>query len=491
MDIAAAKLRRWREDPIYFARDCIGFEPDAWQADALRLLPSKGGVSRIALKACAGPGKTSVLGLAGWWFLSTQGEIGDHPKGLALSITKDNLEDNLWPELAKWRQRSPFIMAAFEQTGGAIFSRDHPDTWFLSPRSFARSADAKTQGSSLSGHHGKYLFYLLDESGDMLPSVGRSVEQGLAGAHVGMCLQAGNPTSLTGLLADSTQHSYSTITITADPDDPKRTPRVPAEWAREQIKIHGRDNPWVMSYILGLFPPGGLNTLLGLEDVQSAMRRVYQTGDFEHAPRVIGVDVAYMGEDSTVILRRQGLMSWAGVEMRSRDSMEVGDRVALEINEWEPDMVFIDGTGGWGRGVIDRLRRLGHDRRVMDVQFAGKPNSPKFLNKRIEMWWDMAQWIKQEGAVAQHDRMLQDLISPQYAMNDKGKMVLEAKEHIKQRGLPSPDFGDALALTFAQKVMPRELVFRRDLERVAMQNAGGRSSAKFDALSRVRHIGRR
>jgi hypothetical protein len=52
------------------------------------------------------------------------------------------------------------------------------------------------------------------------------------------------------------------VSITADPDDPKRTPRVDIEWAREQIKLYGRENPWVMAYILGLFPPGSINALL-------------------------------------------------------------------------------------------------------------------------------------------------------------------------------------------------------------------------------------
>jgi hypothetical protein len=36
-----------------------------------------------------------------------------------------------------------------------------------------------------------------------------------------------------------------------------------------------------------------------------------------------------------------------------------------------------------------------------------------------------------------------------------GKFRLESKDDIKKRGMKSPDVGDALALTFAESVMPR------------------------------------
>jgi hypothetical protein len=38
-------------------------------------------------------------------------------------------------------------------------------------------------------------------------------------------------------------------------------------------------------------------------------------------------------------------------------------------------------------------------------------------------------------------------------MGDK-EILLEKKEHMKERGPASPDYGDALALTFAEDVEP-------------------------------------
>lgn len=197
------------------------------------------------------------------------------------------------------------------------------------------------------------------------------------------------------------------------------------------------------------------NILLSVDQVEAAGKRSYMAGDFQHAAKVIGVDVARQGDDATVIIRRQGLMSWAPHEMRGADAMTVADRVAYEINEWSPDAVMIDGTGGYGAGVIDRLRQLGH--RIIEVQFAGKPNSEKFLNKRAEIWFEMAEWIKASGCIAAGSRLKEDLCTPTYGFNQAGKLVLESKEDIKGRGLPSPDHADALACTFAQTVIPRGL----------------------------------
>lgn len=475
------RLARWKYEPVQFVRECFGAEPDAWQLDALNLLPTRGGIARICLKACAGPGKTAVLAWAGWWFMSLNGTKIDHPKGIALAITGDNLRTNLWPEMAKWQQRSPWLTAAFTHQAEQIFANDSPKDWFLKARSFAQKADAQTQGNTLSGVHSRYVFYLLDETGDMLPAVGRAAEQGLAGTDVGLAIQAGNPTSLSGLLAESSR-TWDTITITADPDDPKRTPRVPVEWAREQIAKEpgGRENPWVMSYILGKFPPGGINQLLGQEDVQTAQNRSYMESDFNWAPKTIGVDVARAegsGADSSVIIRRQGNMCWEPVSFKGIKSHELGDRVAYEINEWHPDAVFVDGTGGYGGGVIDRLHTLGHQR-IIDVQFASSATSPRYLNKRMEMWWEMAQWVKMYGQLPKNTQLADDLVTPKYSFQEgSGKMVLESKEQIKKRGKPSPDFADALAVTFHSKIIPQQLV-----DAVAESQEQARPRHRFNPL---------
>src|SRR5439155_16610844 len=225
---------------------------------------------RISMQACAGPGKTAVLAWCGWNFLACYAEKGEHPKGAAVSIDASNLETNLWPELAKWQERSPFLRAAFTWTKTRIFATDHPETWFLAARTFPKTANADEQGKTLSGLHSKYPLFLIDESGAMPTTVMRAAEQALATCTVGKILQAGNTLSRAGMLyaaATTLAHQWYVVRITADPNDPQRTPRVSAEWAQQQIDTYGRENPWVQAYILGQFPTASLNTLLGEDEV--------------------------------------------------------------------------------------------------------------------------------------------------------------------------------------------------------------------------------
>lgn len=455
MSLAVEAIRRWRADAVAFVRENFGVEPDLWQVDALRALRTTG-VNRLCLKACAGPGKTAVLAWIGWWFLACNGKIGQHPKGIAVAVTADNLKQNLWPEFAKWQQRSAYLSAAFTWQAEKIFANDHPETWFIQARSFPKSANAQEQGRTLSGLHSEFPLVLVDESGDIAVAVGRAAEQAMGGAECGLIAQAGNPTSLEGLLYDSSvtnRKDWTVIEITADPEDPKRTPRVDVAWAQDQINKWGRGNPWVMAYILGKFPPGSINTLLGSEDVIAALGRTIKPDAYKFAPKVVGADVARFGDDRTVIWRRQGLAAFEPDIMRNARSEEIAGRIAERANGWA-DGILVDGTGGYGAGAVDALRLANWQ--PIEVQFAGSPNDPRFYNKRAEIWWKLAEWIKAGGCLPNLPELVKELTAPTYWMQN-GKLRLEEKDQIKTRLGMSPDLGDGLAITFASDIMPREL----------------------------------
>ena len=48
------------------------------------------------------------------------------------------------------------------------------------------------------------------------------------------------------------------------------------------------------------------------------------------------------------------------------------------------------------------------------------------------------------------DSLIADLWSVGYKYDSAGRLVLEAKEDLRRRGMPSPDEGDAMALCFTQ-----------------------------------------
>ena len=456
MSDASLKIREWRSDPVKFARDVFQFEPDAWQEDTLRKCGDPGR-KRIAMKACAGPGKTALLSIIGWHRLACYAGKGEHPKGAAVSVTKDNLESNLWPEMAKWRARSPFLQAAFTWTKTRIFANDHPETWFLDARGYPKTANPDEVGRTLSGLHSEFPFYLIDESGDIPPNMLRSAEQGLTSCKDGLIATAGNTTSHEGMLYYATtmnRDQWYVVTITADPDDPKRTPRVDIKWARQQIAQYGRDNPWVMAYILGQFPPGSLNSLMSLEDVEAAMGRHLRVDAYDWAQKRLGVDVARFGDDRTVIFPRQGLAAFNPVILRHQRTTDIAARVAQAKVKWGSEMEFVDDTGHWGHGVLDGLMASGYS--PIGIMFHGKAINPRYANKRAEMWFELAEWIKRGGAIPNIPELVPELTAPTYTLN-QGKIQLEDKDLVKKRIGRSPDLADALALTFAYPDAPASM----------------------------------
>lgn len=407
---------------------------------------------RMALKACKGPGKTTVLSWIAWNFLLTR----PHPKIAATSITADNLRDGLWTEMAKWQGKSPLLMSAFEWQKERIIAREHPQTWWMSARTWPRSANPQQQADTLAGLHAEYLLFMLDESGGIPDAVMAAAEAGLATGAESHLVQAGNPTHLEGPLyraCTSERHLWHVTEITSDPDDQKRTPRVSIEWAREQIEKYGRENPWVLVNVFGRFPPTSLNTLIGPDDVTEAMRRQYQQPQYDFAPRILGVDVARFGDDVSVIQPRQGLQAFSPVVLRNVGAMDGAGAVARQWSTWGADACMIDSTGGYGAGWCDALRALRY--RPREVEFAGRPNDERYYNKRAEMWFEMCEWVKRGGALPQISELVAELSTPTYSFRGD-RLLLEDKEQIKQRLGRSPDYADALACTFAFDVPLRD-----------------------------------
>lgn len=195
------------------------------------------------------------------------------------------------------------------------------------------------------------------------------------------------------------------------------------------------------------------NVLIPIDAVSDAIARHYTVQEIAQSVRVIGVDVAYTGDDKTAIIRRQGLVTWEPIIMDKADPMAVTGRLLTEIAAFKPDAVFVDDTGGYGSGVVARLRELGHT--VVGVNFGARADNPRYRNKRTEMWMRMRDWIMEGGKIPDDMSLKNDLVAPTYKIPSTGIVELEAKDRIKERLGRSPDVADALALTFAFNVVPR------------------------------------
>lgn len=224
------------------------------------------------------------------------------------------------------------------------------------------------------------------------------------------------------------------------------------------LKVEMSENEFRQEFLCD-FSAAQDNGLIPIDDIRAAANKFYRESEYMGAPLIYGIDVARFGSDASVIFKRRGLVAFEPIVIRKFDNMALADRIAVEMAKEKPEAVFID--SGAGQGVIDRLRQMRFD--VVEVPFGAQAiNKEQFANRRMEMWWHMAQWIKQGGAIPPDPVLQGDLGAPTYGYTPKGPKILEAKDKLKERIGRSPDLADALALTFAAPVAPK---LSRSMER--------------------------
>lgn len=423
--------------------------PDEWQRDVLREIGAalevggdEGAIIQQAIASGHGVGKSCLVAWLILWAISTKVDT----KGVVTANTENQLKTKTWAELAKWHRQFR-AKALFTLTATALYSADpsHEKTWRVDQIPWSANST-----ESFAGLHnkGRRILLLFDE-GSAIPDVVWEVSEGAltdTGTEI-IWAVFGNPTRNTGRFRECFgryRHRWTTRQI--DSRSVKITNKAQIEqWAQD----YGDDSDFFRVRVRGEFPRAGSTQLISGEIVEAAVARKV-TVPFG-SPKLMGVDVARFGDDSTVIARRHGRKLEELIRYRGLDTMQVAAMAAEAINKFNPDAVFVDEVG-LGAGVVDRLAQLGHT--IIAVN-AGKPadDDKLYYNKRAEMWRRMATWL--EGADIPDDReLIADLIGPEYGYDNKMRVQLEKKEDMKKRGLASPDAGDALAQTFAYATPP-------------------------------------
>jgi hypothetical protein len=210
------------------------------------------------------------------------------------------------------------------------------------------------------------------------------------------------------------------------------------------------------------FQTSGEESLIAPEYVLTARKQDHPMS----GPHIVGVDPARFGKDRTAVIHRNGRKMYGHKWYRKKSTMQVAGICANILTDavtgerTDVDMMFID-IGGLGAGVYDRLVELGYgadddgEGRVIGVNSSSKPlEDSRYVNKRAEMGCLLRNWFQQPGGVDIEDvDVLQtDLCGPRYSYDSAGRTLIEKKEAMMKRGVESPDFFDAAALTFAEPV---------------------------------------
>jgi hypothetical protein len=219
----------------------------------------------------------------------------------------------------------------------------------------------------------------------------------------------------------------------------------------------GEDHDVVRVRVRGEFPLQAEYQLISQLHVAAARRR--EAYFDRHQPLVAGLDLARSGTCETVLSFRCGRdarsVEWA--KWQERDSVKLAGSIAMVLQDLEKKglhvhTVFADG-GGLGGPIIDMLRHNGwpiHE--VLNGREA--TDSRHFGNKGSECWGRMRDAM--ETLSIPDDPILeQQLVSRNYFWDGKdSRLTLVSKDKMLAEGEESPDRADALALTYAEFVVP-------------------------------------
>ena len=171
----------------------------------------------------------------------------------------------------------------------------------------------------------------------------------------------------------------------------------------------------------------------------------------------LGIDCSGLGTDSNIILVRS-----------ENEILEIIDKkvaTAAELASIVRGIVFTRGRGllshicideAYGLDLANRLEEM--DLPVTLVPFGGTPENKAYANKRAELYFNLKKGIQEHGLKGITEEIRRELQATKYKLNNSNRLQLIPKDEIKLNLGRSPDYADALALSFNEPIIPREAI---------------------------------
>lgn len=444
--------------------------PREWQRDINRVIrdhlanpETRYEPLQIAVASGHGIGKSAQMGMLANWAMS----CWPNARVMLTANTETQLRTKTSPEVGTWFRRA-ITGHWFDINSQSIKSRDKEcvETWRLD---FQTWSEHNTEAFAGLHNKGRIILLLFDEASGIAPKVWEVAEGALTDENTVIIWVAfGNPTQNSGRFRECFRR-FRDFWVGRNIDS-RTVPGTNKKYFARLLKQYGEDSDVFKYRVRGLFPNQSAKQFISGADVDAATKRHLRPGQYNFAPVILGVDPAWTGDDKLEIYLRQGLYSKHLVSIpRNDNDVEVANLIARLEDEHQADAVFID--AGYGTGIKSAGDVMGRSWRI--IWFSGKVIDSGYLNKRAEMWGTMKKWIKAGGAIDPADtELVDDLVGPETVPRLDGKIQLESKEDMRERDLPSPNKGDALALTFAEPVGKKP--------RNAAGHAGNQNSVEVD-----------
>jgi hypothetical protein len=439
----ALNKKKYYYDCLGWVKEFVDIKLDPYLVKALSYV---GREPRIALQAVHGAGKTTFDALVVLW----AGAVSDDCKIITTASVWRQLEDYLWPEIAKWYNRTDWLK--FGTTPKLLNTKIE-----FGPSSFA-TAVSPGQPESIEGAHAVRVVYIFDEAKEIDASIFESAEGAFStpGDHIQIVSSTPGAASGTYYNICSCKPGYEHwCRLFFSLHDAIRAKRVSISWAREKRAAWGVTNPVYINRVWGLFAEDSVDMIIPLSWVNAAIRRWYswQNSNTELPDlECIGADTAGQGVDKTCFYSRfKNIIMPPYREGKSNPMKLAGKLKTMVVGD---AYINIDTSFGEGAGTACRLDEL--EVRCNHVNFGEKTDRKDesgilgFVNVRTAMYWSLREQLNPNNhptlCLPDDPMLIGDLTAVKYTMRSDGVIIAESKDDIKKRLGRSTDDGDAVAL---------------------------------------------
>ena len=441
-DKTVKTLANWKRDPVLGVRQLFNIEPTDQQKELIRAAwhPQ----ARVGVSSCQGAGKSSALVWLTYLFLLTQEDC----RVLITSPSYQQLSRVFASEALKWHASMlPHFQDFFVIQKDKIYIKNRMHI-------FAALVTASADNEeSLQGGHAKSYVVLADEASGIDEKVFDLLLGTLSTGQGGRFILSSNPLRSSGRFAEIFTRpemgkekggKWDRLYFSA-----YESPNINKDWIEEMKETYGEDSDIFRVRVLGKFPRASNSQFISSESVERAFEVIMSPYVYQHFPKVMGVDVARFGDDSTVFTLRQGPKLLDYKTYKNLDTMEVASKLFDYQSMVRAEGIYIDSIGV-GAGVADRAKMLLGEQLIHPVVVSAKSTNPmQYLNLRSQLWGMMKDWIENGASLPRDEELKRQLVSMCYGYNNKMQIQLMSKKDIKKLGLDSPDISDSLSLTFA------------------------------------------
>lgn len=461
------KADLYKHDIGAWAKDKLGLHLWSKQREIGNALNTH---KKVAVKSCHGSGKSYLAAIVVAWWVDTR--RGTQNIVVSTAPTYEQVNKILWEYIRANHQKGEFF--------GKVTQEDEWKDERGTVLAFGRKPSDTNQHGFQGIHRSNGVLAVLDESCGLAETIWTGVEAITTGSH-DRILAIGNPDDINtefgrifhprratnseeekNFAGDAAKgDEWYKITISAF-DTPNFTGEwmpegakggmVTPEWAEDKKINWGEESPRYKSKVLGEFSEESGYNLFTLGTLNKGKSAELVIRD-DSTP-ILGVDVARMGEDYSVIYSFQD-----GV-LRFVDKWSKTDSVtsAHKIKQWAfvlgAKEVRIDGAG-LGGPIIDQVNAISEGKFVV-VGILGNGTSPdidQWINYRAFMYDDLRErMFRGEIDIDPEDFELSDELGDlEYHFNNgRTSLQVEKKEEIRKRTGKSPDFADAAAYAAAR-----------------------------------------